>query len=485
MIADDISVSQVVRQGGILSTDLYKVYVNPLLNRLQQSGLGCKIGNVLCNSTACADDIALLGKRPPDMQAQINISPDYAGMEGYKLQLQKSVAIHIQPRPTKNSCEPEQYQLGKDPMPNVTKSTHLGIIKTPSMRQNIESNVEENVKKARKSAYALLGSGFHGENGLDPESLIHLFKTYISPVLLYGMELLTPKSAHLETLEKFQKKMHKQILSVPMSTPDPAIYILTGILPVEAQIHAKMITFFCSICQQADNSVEKQLGKRQLTVKSSGSHSWYIEIQRIMFKYNLGRALDMLDNADVTKTTINQIKRQIANYWVNGISVIANLYQGLKYLQTDNFMAGRIHNILKIKSYTNKDRFRIPMKLKLLTETYALQPLRYKIYKEGNQEICNACSQKEETVEHLLIECKAWDNIRRPVINDIESLLTNHSNTEWESLSEGFKIQILMDITMVQRQLRLNSEEVSKIEHQARRLIFLIHSARCKLLLQP
>ncbi|CAC5398746.1 unnamed protein product [Mytilus coruscus] len=112
-------------------------------------------------------------------------------------------------------------------------------------------------------------------------------------------------------------------------------------------------------------------------------------------------------------------------------------------------------------------------------------PLRYKIYKEGNQEICNACSQKEETVEHLLIECKAWDNIRRPVINDIESLLTNHSNIEWESLSEGIQIQILMDITMVQRQLRLNSEEVSKIEHQARRLIFLIHSARCKLLLQP
>ncbi|CAG2257578.1 unnamed protein product [Mytilus edulis] len=63
MIADEFPVSQGVRQGGILSTDLYKVYVNPLLNRLQQSGLGCKIGNVLCNTTACADDIALLGKK--------------------------------------------------------------------------------------------------------------------------------------------------------------------------------------------------------------------------------------------------------------------------------------------------------------------------------------------------------------------------------------------------------------------------------------
>ena len=282
---------------------------------------------------------------------------------------------------------------------------------------------------------------------------------------------MTPKSAHLETLEKFQKKMLKQILSVPMSTPDPAVYILTGILPVEAQIHTKMMTFFSNICQQSDNSVEKQLGKRQLDVKSSGSHSWYIEVQRVMFKYNLGRAIDMLNNADVTKTTVNQIKRQIANHWVNEISVIANLYQGLKYLQTDNFMAGKIHSILKIKRYTNKDRFRIPIKLKLLTGTYSLQPLRYKIYKEGNQEICNAYSQEVETVEHLLIKCKAWDNIRRPVIKEIENILTNNSKIEWESLNEGTKIQILMDITMVQRQLRTPSKTS--------------HSARCKLLLQP
>jgi hypothetical protein len=46
------------RQGGILSTDLYKLYINPLLDRLQNVGIGLKIGNV--NNTGCADDIALL-----------------------------------------------------------------------------------------------------------------------------------------------------------------------------------------------------------------------------------------------------------------------------------------------------------------------------------------------------------------------------------------------------------------------------------------
>jgi hypothetical protein len=47
-------------------------------------------------------------------------------------------------------------------------------------------------------------------------------------MLLYGMELITPKGLALEQLEKFQKKILKQLLPVPPSTPDPAIYILRG-----------------------------------------------------------------------------------------------------------------------------------------------------------------------------------------------------------------------------------------------------------------
>ena len=129
--------------------------------------------------------------------------------------------------------------MGNITMPEVEQATHLGIIKTTTMKHNIQTNVDENITKARRSAYSLFGCGFHGHNGLDPESLLHIYKTYITPVLLYGMELLLPSSKPLEQLELFQKRILKQILSLPMSCPDPAVYILIGILPIEAQIHIK------------------------------------------------------------------------------------------------------------------------------------------------------------------------------------------------------------------------------------------------------
>jgi len=92
-------VNQGVRQGGILSTDLYKLYINPLLIRLEDTGIGFRIGNICSNNTAYADDIALIGTDTVDTQILVNMVSDYAFMEGYQLQPAKSVAIKITPNP--------------------------------------------------------------------------------------------------------------------------------------------------------------------------------------------------------------------------------------------------------------------------------------------------------------------------------------------------------------------------------------------------
>ncbi|CAG2195816.1 unnamed protein product [Mytilus edulis] len=85
----------------------------------------------------------------------------------------------------------------------------------------------------------------------------------------------------------------------------------SGNIIVEAQIHTKNDDILSNICQQSDNSVEKQLGKKTTSCKILRKPQLVLEVQRVMFKYNLGRAIDMLNNADVTKTTVNQIKGKL------------------------------------------------------------------------------------------------------------------------------------------------------------------------------
>ena len=81
-----------------------------------------------------------------------------------------------------------------------------------------------------------------------------------------------------------------------MSCPDPAVYILTGILPIEAQIHIKALTFFNNVCHQGEKNTEKKLARRQLTVKEESSNSWFICVNKILRKYDLKEAYNYLDN---------------------------------------------------------------------------------------------------------------------------------------------------------------------------------------------
>lgn len=84
-----------------------------------------------------------------------------------------------------------------------------------------------------------MSTGHHGNNGLDPETSLQLIKTYITPVLLYSLELILTNKTLTTKLERLQKKLLKQVLSLPQNTPDCAVYLLTGFLPIEPQLHKK------------------------------------------------------------------------------------------------------------------------------------------------------------------------------------------------------------------------------------------------------
>ena len=78
------------------------------------------------------------------------------------------------------------------------------------------------------------------------------------------------------------------------NTSDIAIYVLSGLIPVEAQCHKKALVLFNNVCHQIENAVERRLAVRQLTVKTEKSNSWFIEVRRLFWWYKLVEAEDLL-----------------------------------------------------------------------------------------------------------------------------------------------------------------------------------------------
>ena len=74
---------QGVRQGGVLSADLYKLFINDLLDRLEATGKGAKIGNIDTSAPTCADDVTVLSNDPEGFQFLISLCKDSSNLNGY------------------------------------------------------------------------------------------------------------------------------------------------------------------------------------------------------------------------------------------------------------------------------------------------------------------------------------------------------------------------------------------------------------------
>ena len=169
-------------------------------------------------------------------------------------------------------------------MPVVKEVLHMGILRSADSQ---ESAVNHNIDNARRTTYCLMGAGSHGNKGLDPDTSIHILQTYILPLLVYGLEVLLPRKTLMDKLERFYKKLLKQILSLPETVADPAVYTLTETIPIDGVVHSGTLNIFGSICRLNGDSIEKQVARRQLVVKGDTSNSWFIAIKDILLKYDL------------------------------------------------------------------------------------------------------------------------------------------------------------------------------------------------------
>ena len=67
-----------VKQGGVLSPILFSLYIDSLLQKLKESGLGCHVGRTFAGAFGYADDLALISPSLSGLRQMIKICEQYA-----------------------------------------------------------------------------------------------------------------------------------------------------------------------------------------------------------------------------------------------------------------------------------------------------------------------------------------------------------------------------------------------------------------------
>ncbi|CAG2203162.1 unnamed protein product [Mytilus edulis] len=341
------------------------------------------------------NDLAILSNCPYETQILIDMAFDFSKREAYLLQPAKSCVIQSKSRHHEKVNE-NFWNLGNSVLPTSNKATHIGICRTDD--DSCKATIDENLKKARRTLYSLMGVGLYGENGLDPQTSMSIMNTYIIPIMFYGLEIVIPRGRCLETLNIQFKKFLKQLLSLPKTVADPAIYMISGI--------------------QGKNSIEWQLAERQLNVKSINSNSWFSLLRKIFLKYELNDPAQYLVNPISKYQWKREITSKVQKFWIEKILNQAKLYTSLRYLSLI-YKPGQCHPIANTNTMNSREIIRIPTKLKIATGSYILQTVRAKFKSNTELSICKLCNETEETLPHFLLTCKSLEDIRKPILEDL------------------------------------------------------------------
>ena len=171
------SISNGIRQGGILSPILYTIYADELLIRLSRTGMGCHVGHMFAGALCYADDMVLLCPSIKGLQMMINICRDFGVEYDVKYNDKKTVCMCFD---NGKNMEDFKVLLNEKVLQCVESTKHLGITVTYNLSDSLE------IRRKRGDFIGRVNGTLTKYRMLGSEAKTKLFNSYCTH--MYGTE---------------------------------------------------------------------------------------------------------------------------------------------------------------------------------------------------------------------------------------------------------------------------------------------------------
>ena len=337
---------------------------------------------------------------------------------------------------------------------------------------------EERIQDGRRAAYSLYGAGFHGLNGLNPKTSIRIWKVFVVPRLLHGLEVIVYDEKQIEKIENYQRSTIKQLQHVPPGCSNSITYLLAGVMPITAELEKRTLTTFVRFIRDKE-SAEFKIINRQVVMKDLSSKSWTVHVRKLLFKFDLPSAFDLLNATPSKDVWKNQVKNAVHKLYLKSLTNEAMSQSSVKYVNLPSCSLTKSHNIWDTVQPSSRDVTRAMLKMKLLSGTYNLEGKRARFKNSGVTGLCPLCGEDIETREHFLVVCASLEGSRTPYLSELRTILEETFsklavNTIFNSPS--LLTRTILDPSYVYYETR--GGHLDRAEHLTRRLCFALHIQR-------
>lgn len=195
----DIRCRRGLLQGSSLSPILFNIYINSLIVRLEKMP-HLETKGVRTNNLFFADDGNLHAESPPVMQMMLNECSIWAVEYGMEFAAMKSAILTAYPD------LPPTFKLQGGSIPKVDSVVYLGVESTPK-------GMCFNEKQKRRCGNMLSLARFLKAKGMNvsgwrPSCRIIAYKSFLRPMIEYGIPLMLKSDKMMETLERTQNQIY-------------------------------------------------------------------------------------------------------------------------------------------------------------------------------------------------------------------------------------------------------------------------------------
>ena len=502
---------QGLEQGGVSSSDFYKIFGKEQLSLAQTSSLGVRLGknvsgnnltgmnstdkDLTISAVGQADDTVLVSNNIHNLFYLLELTKHFCSKYLVELCADKTKLLVFSTK----AIEPDMAYLkatnpiviNGEQIPFESCAEHVGILRS-SLGNG--PTILARFKAHRNALAGILHTGMAKGHRGNPSSGIHINKLYAIPVLMSGLATLVLTEAETKMIDQHHKETLRRILRLHDKTPRTVIYFLSGCLPGTALLHLRQLAIFGMISRLKE-SILHEHANNVFTYRTKSPRSWFHQIMKLCILYGLPHPLDMLTCPPTKPAFKTLVKKRVLDHWESLLRSEAASLPSLVSFRPAFMSLTTPHPMWTTAGSSPANVAMATVQAVMASGRYRTEALcrHWSSQSKGVCLISQACNNTLEDITHILQICPALSCFREKLARftqeylekienpDIQAILTTHCNVS-HPLFRDFLLDC-SSLPQVIRCVQLHGHDVlHHLFRVTRTWIYVLHRERLKIL---